>query len=232
MRAVIVGVVVASSLRVEAAPVAAVRRDIERRVDEAPKQRLSKAQLRPRMKVVMRKVERCYRDALRADPTTSGVVNTALVIRSEPKLGISLTVTGFETDGPLGESKPFLACVKTTLEAEVLPAVPALGQIAVVYPLTFDPGGRARPDDAAIVDGVVQAAKEGRCAEAVAAAARGLKRSWLAGTYRHTLIETAGTCACRLKDEPIARHYFSLASPELEDAMIGACRTAGIQLLD
>jgi hypothetical protein len=182
------------------------------------------------MKVVMRRLDRCYRAALLTDPKISGVVNTGLTIRSDPTLGISLTVTGFDTDGPLGESKEFLACVKTTLESNVLPPVPTLGTIEVIYPLTFDPGGAPHPDDRSIVDDCVRAADQGRCAEAVEAAERGLRRTWLAGPLRHRLIEVAGTCACRLKDEPRARHYVSLASPEFEDNIVRACTAVKIKL--
>jgi hypothetical protein len=184
------------------------------------------------MKVVMRLLDRCYRAALSTDPTISGVVNTGLTIRSVPTLGISLTVTGFDTHGTLGESKPFLACVKTTLESNVLPPVPTLGMIEVLYPLTFDPTGVAHPDDASIVDDSVRAAKQGRCAEALDGAERGLERSWLAGPLRHTLIEVAGTCACRLKNETKARHYDALASPEFEDNIVRACTAVDIKLLD
>src|SRR5690349_4055960 len=102
MRALVVGLVLVTVVQDDiAAPsatrVAALRRDIEHRVDEGPKHRLSKAELRPRLKVVMRLLERCYRTALATDPKTSGVVNTALTIRNDPALGISLTVTGFDT---------------------------------------------------------------------------------------------------------------------------------------
>lgn len=229
---VLVTVVQDSIAAPSATRIAALRRDIEHRVDEGPKHRLSKAEIRPRMKVVMRLLERCYRTALAADPKTSGVVNTALTIRSDPALGISLTVTGFDTSGRLGESKAFLACVKTTLESNVLPPVSTLGTIDVLYPMTFDPGGVVHPDDTAIVDDCVRAAKQGRCAEALDAAERGLERSWLAGPSRHTLIEVAGTCACRVKDEAKARHYFALASPEFEDTIVRACTAVNIKLLD
>ena len=238
MRALIAGLVLVGLLQdgIAAPPpanhVAALRRSIERRVNAAPKHRLSKAELRPRLKVVMRLLERCYRAALSTDPTISGVVNTGLTIRSEPALGISLTVTGFDTHGPLGESKPFLACVKTTLESNVLPPVPTSGMLDVLYPMTFDPGGVVHPDDASIVDDSVRAAKQGRCAEALEAAERGLERSWLAGPLRHTLIEVAGTCACRLKDDAKARHYYSLASPEFEDTIVRACTSVDIKLIE
>jgi hypothetical protein len=229
----VVGLVVTVA-SADAAPtetkLAALRREIAQRVDGAPKHRLSKSELRPRMKTVMRTLDACYRDALSIDSKIHGVVNTGLTIRNEPKLGISLTVTGFETHGPLGESKAFLACVKTKLESNVLPALPTLGTIAVTYPLTFDPGELRKSDS--LVDDTVRAAKQGRCAEAVEAAERGLERSWLAGPLRHTLIEIAGTCACRLKDERKARHYFSLASPEFEDNIVRACTAVDIALLE
>ena len=166
------------------------------------------------------------------DPTISGVVNTGLTIRSDPTLGISLTATGFDTNGRLGESKEFLSCVTTTLESNVLPPLPTPGTIEATYPLTFDPGGVAHPADTSIVDGCVRAAKLGRCGEAVNDAELGLKRTWLAGPSRRSLIEVAGTCACRLKDERKARHYFSLASPEFEDNIVRACTAASIKLLE
>jgi len=158
-------------------------------------------------------------------------VNTELTIRSDPSLGISVTVTGFDTYGRLGESKPFLSCVTTTLESNVLPPVPTLGAIEILYPLTFHPGG-ADPSDTSIADVTIVAASQGRCTEAVDAAERGLKRAWLAGPLRHSLIEVAGTCACRLKDERRARHYFSLASPEFEDNIARACTAASINLFE
>jgi hypothetical protein len=241
MRALGIGLLVVGFLRdgiaapspaPPATKLAALRHSIEQRVDNGPKHRLSKAEIRPRMKVVMRLLDRCYRAALATNPTISGVVNTGLTIRSDPTHGISLTVTGFDTDGPLGQSKPFLACVKTTLEANVLPPVQTLGMLDVLYPLTFDPGGAAHPDDASIVDDCVRAAKQGRCAEALDAAERGLKRTWLAGPLRHSLIEVAGTCACRLKDDTTARHYYALASPEFEDNIVRACAAVDIELLE
>src|SRR5262245_20310544 len=90
---------------------ALLRRDIEQRVDRGPKRRLRKADLRPGMKVVMRLLDRCYDKVLLIDPKVSGVVNMGLTIRNDPTFGISLTVTGFDTDGRLGESKQFLSCV-------------------------------------------------------------------------------------------------------------------------
>jgi len=104
---VLVTVVQDSIAAPSATRLAALRRNIEHRVDEGPKHRLSKAEIRPRMKVVMRLLERCYRTALSTDPKISGVVNTALTIRSDPALGISLTVTGFVLpDGPVSEPPP------------------------------------------------------------------------------------------------------------------------------
>jgi len=230
----VVGLLLVSSLHEGVSQPSApdLRRRIEQRVARSPKHRLSKAELRPRLKVVMRHLEPCYRDALATDPQTSGVVNTSLTIRSDPKLGISLTVTGFDTHGSLGTSKPFLACMKTTLEANVLPAIASLGTIDVIYPMTFDPGGGAHGDDQSIVDGAVRAASRGRCAEAFDGAERGLERSWLAGPLRHRLIEVAGACACRLKNEAKARHYFELASPEFEDNIVRACGEVDIELID
>lgn len=235
--AAVCGALPAAAIEASPAPAAAaasrlatLRSNIEQRVDHGPKHRLNKAELRPRMKVVMRLLRRCYDEALSADPKISGVVNTGLTVRNDPSLGISLTVTRFDTDGPLGESKDFLSCVKTTLESNVLPAVRTLGAIDVTYPMTFYPGNLHDHDP--IVDESVAAAKQGHCAEAVDAAERGLKRSWLAGPLRHTLIEVAGTCACRLKDEVRARLYFSLASPEFENSIVRACAAVDITLLE
>ncbi|MEO8549775.1 MAG: hypothetical protein ABI678_07370 [Kofleriaceae bacterium] len=208
-----------------------MRRDIEQRVDHGPKQRLRKADLRPRLKVVMRLLERCYADARLPEPRISGVVNTELTIRSGPDLGISLTVRGFDTVGPLGKSKVFLACIKSTLESNVLPPLAMGGRLDVIYPMTFDPGGGDHRDTS-IVDKSLRAAKQGRCGEALDDARRGLELSWLAGPLRHSLIDVAGTCACRLKDERVARHYFALASPEFEDNLVRACNAAGIKLED
>ena len=47
-----------------------------------------------------------------------------------------------------------------------------------------------------------------------------------------TLIEVAGTCACRLKDDAKARHYYSLASPEFEDTIVRACTSVDIKLIE
>lgn len=215
----------------ETTRVAAVRGDIEHRVDHAPNHHPSKAELRPRLKVAMRRLERCYIEARASDPRINGVVNTELTIRSDPKLGISLTVRGFDTDGPLGESKTFLACMKTTLEADVLPPIATGGTIEVTYPMTFDPGGVDHRDDSTVA-ATLRAAKQGHCADALDSAERELKKPWLPGPSRHSLIEAAGTCACRVKDERKARHYFSLASPELEDAIVRACAAVEIQLHD
>jgi hypothetical protein len=121
--------------------------------------------------------------------------------------------------------------VTTTLESNVLPPLPTLGAIEITYPLTFDPRGLDHRDTS-IVDDSVRAAKQGRCAEAVDAAERGLRRTWLTGPMRHSLIEVAGTCACRLKDELKARHYFSLASPEFEANIVRACTAVNIKLLE
>src|SRR3954470_10961943 len=69
-----------------ATSLASLRRNIEQRVDQGPKHRLSKADLRPRMKVVLRLLLRCYDKALLTEPRISGVVNTALTIRNDPTL--------------------------------------------------------------------------------------------------------------------------------------------------
>jgi len=230
MKRIIVGLLVLACAGAQGSP--DLHRRIEQRVARSPKRHPSKAALRPRLKVVMRLLERCYRDALASDPKTSGVVNTSLTIRSDPELGISLTVTGFATHGPLGISKAFLTCMKTTLEANVLPPIASLGTIDVIYPMTFEPGGGAHDDDQAIVDASVRAASGGRCAEAFDGAERGLERSWLAGPLRHRLIEIAGTCACRLRNEAEARHYFELASPEFADNIVRACGEVEIKLIE
>ena len=118
MRALGIGLLVVGFLRdgiaapspaPPATKLAALRHSIEQRVDNGPKHRLSKAEIRPRMKVVMRLLDRCYRAALATNPTISGVVNTGLTIRSDPTHGISLTVTlhghAFRYTAPETENK-------------------------------------------------------------------------------------------------------------------------------
>lgn len=215
-----------------ATDLARTRRAIAERVDSAGVHQLTKRELRPALKIAMRRVQSCYERAVSTDAKLSGVVNTKLTIRNDPALGLSLTVTGFETDGALGDSKEFLSCMKNTLEANVEPPLPVLGRLDTLYPMTFDPGGRPHSDDASIVADCLREAKRGHCAEAIDDAERALKRSWLAGDLRHRLIEAAGTCACRLKDETKARRYVSLAPPDFADHIVGACASVGIQITD
>ena len=210
--AAIVGVFVAvSALAADAAP------------PKAP--RLRKAELRPTMKALFPRLTKCYERALARDPKVSGVINTMLKIRNEPGVGLTMRVTGFETHGPLGDSPEFLKCVTATFEAKVLPPVATRGVIDITYPGTF---ARQSPDgrDSAIVDAAARAADQGRWSEALADAERGLLLTSLDGPFRRRLIEIAGLSACHLRDEPKARYFFSLASPEFEDRVQQTCLEA------
>jgi hypothetical protein len=191
--------------------------------------RLRKAELRPAMKAIVPKLGRCYEQARRHDPQISGVIDTKLTVRNEPHLGMMLTVNGFDTDGALGESPDFLACVKATFESAVLPPIATRGTLDIIYPSTFAP---QPPDnrDTSTVDGARRASDDGRWSDALANAQRGLKLTSLDGPHRRQLIEIAGLAACRLKDGPRARRFFALASPEFEDRLRQACLAAAIDL--
>jgi hypothetical protein len=192
--------------------------------------RLRKAELRPGMKTIGPRLTACYEQAHARDPRVRGVVNVKLTIRNEPWFGAFLYVDGFETHGPLGESREFLACVKTTFESTVLPPVDTRDSLAVTYPLTFSPDA---PDnhDRAIVDNAARAEQRGRWREAIELAARGLTSTSLDGPHRRRLISIAGRAACNAGDEAQARRYWSLASPEFEDGLQAACAKHAIDLV-
>jgi len=222
-RAAWIAVLVATASEASADP---RRQQIEQAVIAG---RLRKAELRPTMKAVAARLGRCYEQARRRDPQTSGVVDTKLTIRNEPRLGMILTVNGFDTDGPLGQSPDFLACVKATFESAVLPAIATRGTLDVTYPSTFAPQPPDNRDTTAF-ESARRAANDGRWGAALADAERGLKLTSLDGPHRRQLIEIAGLAACRSKDAPRARRFFALASPEFEDRLRQACVAAAIGL--
>lgn len=199
-----------------------LRRDVERAVAREAGARLRKADLRPRMKAIVPRLTSCYRQARAKDPAISGVINTRLTIRNEPKLGMTLTVNGFETHGLLGESREFLACVTATFEGAVFPAIKQRGSLDVTYPTTFAPQA---PDnrDKDIVDAAAKAEAEGRWSAALDAAERGLEKTSLDGPHRHRLVEIGGVAACHLEHDADARRYYALASPEFEDRIRETC---------
>ncbi len=212
-----------------AAPTPALREKIEKTVEGAPPHRLRKRELRPTMKKIMPRVRSCYERALKQDPNITGVVNTKLTIRNAPDLGMTLSVTGFETSGKLGESKEFLACVTRTLQADVAPAIPTLGRADVMYPITF---ATAAPSarDKAVVERAERAARAKDWATVREAAASGLELTSLDGPLRRHLIELGGLAGCNLRDATTARHYYALASPEYEEELEAACAAASIDL--
>lgn len=197
------------------------RRDIETAVASS-KTKLKKLDLRPTMKQVFPTVTGCYQRELAKQPRIEGVVNTQLLIRNEPKIGMTLTVEGFETDGPLGNQKTFLDCVKTTFEGKVFPAIAMRGTAHVTYPGTFT----TQPvdnHDLSLVESATKHLEAKRWARALADASKGLKLLFLDGVPRRKLIEIAGVAACELKDEQAARRYWGLASPEYEERIAKAC---------
>jgi hypothetical protein len=187
-----------------------------------PAKKLRKAELRPTMKAFFPRLNRCYEQAVAKEPQISGVINTKLTIRNEPRLGLILSVNGFDTHGPLGESREFRACVTTMFESAVLPPIKTRGSLDVTYPATF---ARESPSDkdSAIVDTAARAGKDGRWGDALADAERGLELATLDGPFRRQLIEIAGVAACHLKNEAKARQYFALSSPGVEDRVQQAC---------
>lgn len=208
------------------------RQEIQRAVAADPTSaRLQKADLRAGIKSIIPRLTRGYEQARTRAPRIAGVINTKLTVLNDPRLGMMLTVTGFDTDGTLGESREFLACVTTTFEATVLPPIATRGRRDFIYPTTFS-SQPVNNRDSGIVDVAAKAAAAGRWSEALARAEQGLTRTSLDGTFRRRLIETAGLSACQLKDEPKARHYFSMASPELEQRLEQTClRVASIDLV-
>ncbi|MFT3694802.1 MAG: hypothetical protein QM831_16755 [Kofleriaceae bacterium] len=190
---------------------------------------LKKAELRPALKKIFPQLTACYEKELARDRTITGVVNTELTVVNDPKVGMKLTVTGFDTEGPLGESKTFRACVKSVWEARVWPAAKTAGRLDFIYPGTFgtEPVG---DKDKPLVDKAQQAITDGKWADALALAKQGLSLVTMAGPLRHQLIGIAGVAGCRLKDEPTARHFYALASPEFEPAIETSCQDAGVDL--
>jgi hypothetical protein len=203
------------------------RADIEKAVAAAPSARLRKLDLRPTMKAIFPLLRTCYDKEVARDPSIRGVVNTELLIRNDPKLGLSLTVEGFDTDGALGSSQPFLACAKRTFESKVFAPIATRGSLHATYPGTFttEPVDN---HDLSLVESADRARKAKRWAQALADATRGLKQTFLDGPPRRQLIEIGGVAACELRDEKAARRYFRLASPDFEDRIAKACASSGI----
>lgn len=199
------------------------RRAIERAVDAAPGARLRKLDLRPTMKAMFPSLATCYERELARDPAIRGVVNTQLLIRNVPELGLSLTVEGFDPDGPLGMSRTFLDCATRTFEAKVWPPIATRGSVHVTYPGTFttEPVDN---HDLSLVKGAERALAATRWAAALADATAGLKLLFLDGPPRRRLIEIGGIAACELRDVAAARRYYRLASPEHEAVIVKACR--------
>jgi len=205
---------------------ASPRTEIEKTVTTG---RLRKLDLKPTLKAIFPTLQPCYARELARTPRIAGVVNTQLIARNDPRLGLTLTVEGFDTSGALGESQTFRACVKATFEAKVFPPIAARGLRRLTYPGTFDtrpPGDR----DKAIVDKTVADAKAANWRDALADATRGLELTSLDGPLRRRLIEIGGVAACHLHDEAQARRYYALASPEFEATLEQACHEAAIDL--
>lgn len=202
------------------------RREIEKAVGAA---RLQKRDVRPTMKAIFPALTTCYQRVVERDPQIRGVVNTELVIRNAPGLGLTLTVEGFDTHGSLGSSKPFLACVKRVFEAKVLPPIAPRGSVRVTYPGTFttEPVDN---HDLSLVESADRALASKRWAEALADATRGLEQTFLDGPPRRRLIEIGGVAACELKDRKAARRHYRLASPEFEDRIARTCAARGLTL--
>ncbi|HEY0251551.1 MAG TPA: hypothetical protein VGC41_08490 [Kofleriaceae bacterium] len=226
MKKVAVGSLVA--VAAVAAPVSP-RAKIEQAVQAAPAHRLRKAEMRPALKKIFPLITTCYSRELHRDPTISGVVNTKLTLLNDPNLGMTLSVTGFDTDGKLGESKDFLACVTKTFEAKIWPAIDTRGRAEFFYPGTFSPDP-VSDRDKPIVDRADQQAKDGKWADALETARQGLKDVSLEGPLRRQLIGIAGVAACHLKDEATARHYYLLSTPEYEPGIETSCQDASVPL--
>jgi hypothetical protein len=193
--------------------------------------KLRKDEVGPAVKRVIPRLANCYKRVRARDPQISGVINTKLTVQNDPKLGMTLHVDGFDTSGPLGESREFLDCAKRTFESTTLPPLNTRGRLFLIYPSTFAP---QPPDnhDAAIVVQAARAADEGRWSDALQDAEHGLQSTSLDGTYRRRLIEIAGLAVCHLKHEVKARFYFALAPAWAEARMQQVCRdVASIELL-
>lgn len=205
------------------------RREIEKAVAAAPATRLQKLEVRPTMKAIFPALTTCYQREVDRDPQIRGVVNTELLIRNDPKLGLTLTVEGFDTDGSLGSSKPFLACVKQVFEARVFPPIATRGSVRVTYPGTFTTEPLDN-HDLSLVESADRALAAKRWSQALADATRGLEQTFLDGPPRRRLIEIGGVAACELKDQKAARRYYRLASPEFEERIAKTCAARRVKL--
>lgn len=205
------------------------RVEIEKAVAAAPSVRLRKLDIRPTMKSIFPSLRTCYKREVARDPKIRGVVNTQLLIRNDPKLGLSLTVEGFDTDGALGNSQPFLTCAKRVFESKVFAPIAKRGSVHVIYPGTFTTEPLDN-HDLSLVESADRALKAKRWVQALADATQGLKQTFLDGPPRRQLIAIGGVAACELHDEKAARRYFRLASPEFEARIAKACASAGIDL--
>jgi hypothetical protein len=181
------------------------------------------------MKAIFPSLGICYTREVARDPKIRGVVNAQLLIRNDPKLGLSLTVEGFDTDGALGNSQTFLACAKGVFESKLFAPIATRGSAHVIYPGTFTTEPLDN-HDLSLVESAARALAAKRWSQALADATQGLKQTFLDGPPRRQLIEIGGVAACELRDEPAARRYFGLASPELEARIAKTCASAGIDL--
>jgi hypothetical protein len=183
---------------------------------------LTKDDVRGSMRLLVPLLGGCYSSAQARDARLGGVVNTLITIDSEPDQGTVVTVRGFDTAGPLGESRAFRECVRDTLEAAVLPPIAGGGTLEATYPITFAP---RPPDnrDTELFGQAEQAVAHGRWAQALIKAEQGLKSTSIDGTFRRRLIEVAGLASCHLKRDGKARHYFALASARVERVLRETC---------
>lgn len=191
---------------------------------------LAKADVGARIKTIIPRLADCYERARARDPHAGGVINTKLTVRNEPGVRLHVHVDGFDTSGRLGQSREFLSCATQMFESAELAPLETAGSLRLTYPSTF---ATQPPDnhDAAIVDQAEQSARDGRWADALRDAERGLESTSLDGTFRRRLIEVAGLATCHLRDEAKARDYYRLAPPRAEAALQAACRQhASIEL--
>jgi hypothetical protein len=226
MRAVLLCLLVVAGPAEAAKP---TRAKVAQAVADAPSHRLRKSELRPTLKKIMPRVRACYERELETTPGVDGVVNIKLTVRNAPTLGLTLSVSGFETSGALGTSKSFLACVTRTLEGKVYAAIPTLGSADFIYPFTFTtvaPSDR----DRAVVDRADASAQAEDWAAVLTTVASGLELTSLDGPLRRHLIELGGLAACHASDAPTAQHYYALASPEYEAEIETACAASSIPL--
>ncbi len=185
--------------------------------------KLAKADVGARIKTVVPRLGDCYERARRRNPQLGGVINTKLTVHNEPGVRLRVHVDGFDTSGSLGTSREFLACATKVFESAELAPLDTPGSLRLTYPTTF---AMQPPDnhDAAIVDQAEQSARDGRWAEALRDAERGLESTSLDGTFRRRLIEVAGLAACHLKHESKARDYYLLAPPRAEATLEQTCK--------